>query len=151
MEKQQIKDIIVGWGINAELNDTRLNLEVTVPSEKIHETALQLKNSPELQFDFLLSATAVDWTTHFTTVYHLTSSNLHHLIVLKTNISDREKPEVDTVSDIWATADAQEREIFDLFGIKFRNHPDLRRLFLDDSWGFPLRKDYTDDNIKELK
>jgi NADH:ubiquinone oxidoreductase subunit C len=58
---------------------------------------------------------------------------------------------VDTLCDIWATADSQEREIFDLFGIKFRNHPDLRRLFLDEGWGFPLRKDYTDENIKELK
>lgn len=151
MDKQQIKDIIGGWGINAEVNDARQNLEILVPANNLHETALKLKNSPELQFDFLLNATAVDWTTHFTTVYHLTSSTLHHVVVLKTNISDRENPEVDTLSDIWATADSQEREIFDLFGIKFRNHPDLRRLFLDEGWGFPLRKDYTDENIKELK
>ncbi len=151
MDKQQIIEIIGGWGINAELNDTRQNLEILVPANNLHEIALKLKNSPELQFDFLLSATAVDWTTHFTTVYHLTSSNLHHVVVLKTNLSDRENPEVDTLSDIWATADSQEREIFDLFGIKFRNHPDLRRLFLDEGWGFPLRKDYTDENIKELK
>lgn len=151
MDKQQIKDIIGGWGINAEVNDARQNLEILVPANNLHETALKLKNSPELQFDFLLNATAVDWTTHFTTVYHLTSSALHHVVVLKTNISDRENPEVDTLSDIWATADSQEREIFDLFGIKFCNHPDLRRLFLDEGWGFPLRKDYTDENIKELK
>lgn len=151
MDKQQIKDIIAGWGIEAEMNDAKQNLEILVPANNLHEIALKLRNSPELQFDFLLSATAVDWTTHFTTVYHLTSSNLHHVVVLKTNISDRENPEVDTLSDIWATADSQEREIFDLFGIKFHNHPDLRRLFLDEGWGFPLRKDYTDENIKELK
>ena len=54
-------------------------------------------------------------------------------------------PHFDSVSDIWKTADFLEREVYDLLGIKFTNHPDLRRLFLDNSWGFPLRKDYVDD------
>ena len=59
--------------------------------------------------------------------------------------SDRQHPQFDSVSDIWKTADFHEREVFDLLGIRFSNHPDLRRLFLDNSWGFPLRKDYVDD------
>jgi NADH:ubiquinone oxidoreductase subunit C len=151
MDKLQIKEFIGSWGLNTEFVETRQNLEIILPAEILHDTALKLKNSRELQFDFLLSETAIDWSTHFTTVYHLTSSVFHHIIVLKVNISDHEKPEIDTLSDIWITAEFQEREIFDLFGIKFRGHNDLRRLFLDDDWGFPLRKDYTDENIKELK
>ena len=70
---------------------------------------------------------------------------IDHSIVLKTRTSDRENPQIDSVSDIWQTAEFHEREVYDLLGIKFKNHPDLRRLFLDNSWGFPLRKDYVDD------
>jgi NADH:ubiquinone oxidoreductase subunit C len=151
MEKQNIKEKIVGLGINAEFVETKQYLEIVIPAEALHETSLKLKSSSDLQFDFLLSVTAVDWKTHFTTVYHLTSSILHNLVVVKVNVNDRENPEVDTVSDIWATAEFQEREVFDLYGIKFRNHKDLRRLFLEDDWGFPLRKDYTNENMIELK
>jgi NADH-quinone oxidoreductase subunit C len=151
MEKQEIKEIIEGLGIPAEFIETRQHTEIIIPADALHEAALKLKGSQELQLDFLISATAIDWKTNFTVVYHLTSSVLHHVVVVKTNVSERENPEIDTVSDIWATAEFQEREIFDLFGIKFRNHMDLRRLFLDDDWGFPLRKEYTDENMLELK
>ena len=78
-------------------------------------------------------------------VYHLFSTKYNHGIVLKTRTADRENPHLDSVSDIWKTADFHEREVFDLLGIRFTNHPDLRRLFLDSSWGYPLRKDYVDD------
>jgi NADH:ubiquinone oxidoreductase subunit C len=151
MEKQEIKEKIVGLGINAEFDETKQYLELVVPAEAIHETALKLKNSPDLQLDFLLSVTAVDWENHFSVVYHLTSSELYHVIVVKVKLNDHENPEIDTLMDIWATAEYQEREVFDLYGIKFRNHTDLRRLFLEDGWGFPLRKDYTDERIIELK
>jgi NADH:ubiquinone oxidoreductase subunit C len=73
------------------------------------------------------------------------STIYNHTVVLKTRISDRENPVLDSVTDIWQTAEFHEREVYDLLGIKFNNHPDLRRLFLDNSWGFPLRKDYVDD------
>ena len=67
-------------------------------------------------------------------------------------IEDRQNPKIDSMYSLYKTADFHEREIFDLFGIKFNNHPDLRRIFLDDDWeGFPLRKDYVDEvNIVEL-
>jgi NADH:ubiquinone oxidoreductase subunit C len=69
------------------------------------------------------------------------------LIVL---IANRETPQVDSVYNIWKAAEYHEREIFDLLGITFRNHPDLRRFFLDESWGYPLRKDFVDEvNIIE--
>ena len=83
-------------------------------------------------------------------VYHLTSTIHRHTLVIKSKL-DHNTPEIETVSDIWRTAEFHEREIFDLFGIKFNNHPDLRRIFLDEKWeGFPLRKDYKDEiNIIE--
>jgi NADH:ubiquinone oxidoreductase subunit C len=67
------------------------------------------------------------------------------MLVLKPRLDNRQNPEVDTISDIWRTAEFHEREVYDLFGIKFRNHPDLRRLFLEDDYGFPLCKDFTDE------
>jgi NADH-quinone oxidoreductase subunit C len=85
-------------------------------------------------------------------VYHLRSTKLEHCIVIKAKIADRGNPQIETVSQIWRTAELNEREAYDLFGIKFLNHPDLRRLLLTDDWeGWPLRKDYVDEvNIIKL-
>ena len=78
-------------------------------------------------------------------VYHLRSTIHHHEMVLKAKIDDRENPEVVTLSHIWRTAEYHEREVYDLFGVKFENHPDLRRILLDEDWkGYPMRKDYVD-------
>ncbi len=77
-------------------------------------------------------------------VYHLTSTIHRHMLVVKSKL-DRINPEIETVSDIWRTAEFHEREVYDLFGVKFLHHPDLRRLFMTDEWnGWPLRKDYED-------
>jgi NADH:ubiquinone oxidoreductase subunit C len=68
--------------------------------------------------------------------------------VIKTVCPDKEKPVLDTLCDIWRTTEFLEREVFDLFGINFNNHPDMRRIFLEEDWdGYPLRKDYSDNNI----
>ncbi len=106
--------------------------------------AQQLRSISSLNFDFLFCLTCVDWKTHFTMVYHFTSTTYRHTIVVKSKL-DRNNPEIETVSDIWRTAEFHEREAYDLFGVKFINHPDLRRLFMTDDWvGWPLRKDYED-------
>jgi NADH:ubiquinone oxidoreductase subunit C len=120
-------------------------LNVFVPAEKLYSLAKYLRNHPASEFDYLINVTGVDWKDHLMVVYHLQSRKHKHVFVLKVKIADRVNPAVDTVSDIWRTAELHEREVFDLFGIKFNNHPDLRRLFMDDTWGFPLRKDYVDD------
>jgi NADH:ubiquinone oxidoreductase subunit C len=84
-------------------------------------------------------------------VYYLLSRNFKHELQLKVKLPDRDNAVIETVSDIWKTAEFHEREVYDLFGVKFENHPDLRRLFLDENWpGYPLRKDYTDENMIEL-
>lgn len=124
--------------------------EIVVNPDNLHETSLILKNFQGMPFDFLIDATAVDFVTHFLLVFHLESTNTHQVIVLKTQLEDHDNPNVESVSDIWSTAEFQEREIFDLFGISFKNHPDLRRLFMEDDYGYPLRKDFKDEiNIIE--
>jgi NADH:ubiquinone oxidoreductase subunit C len=106
--------------------------------------AAMLRSDDGLDLDFLFCLTCVDWKTHLSMVYHLTSTRFRHTVVVKSKL-DRDRPEIATVSDIWRTAEFHEREVYDLFGVRFLGHPDLRRLFLTDEWkGFPLRKDYED-------
>ena len=106
--------------------------------------APELRMGDGLDFDYLFCVTGVDWKTHFTVVYHLTSTTHRHMVVVKVKLG-RERPVLRTVSDIWRTAEFHEREVYDLFGIGFAGHPDLRRLFMTDDWkGWPLRKDYED-------
>ncbi len=120
-------------------------LNVLISSEKWLSVALELRNNDELLFDNLFCITAVDWKTHLSMVYHLESAKHNFIVVVKAKIDDRDNPFIDSVSSIWRTAELNEREAYDLFGIKFNNHPDLRRLFLTDDWvGWPLRKDYED-------
>lgn len=97
-----------------------------------------------LKMDYLFCLTCIDWKTHLTMVYHLTSTHLRHTLVVKANLN-RDVPEIDTVSDLWRTAEFHEREAFEMFGVQFAGHPDLRRLILEDDFkGFPLRKDFED-------
>ena len=116
---------------------------VVVKSESLLEVAEYLKNSPELDFNFLNSITAVDYYDYFEVVYHLTSLEHNHGLVLKTRCYDRENPAIPSVVGLWRGADFQEREIYDLMGIRFEGHPNLKRIFLWEGFeGHPLRKDY---------
>jgi NADH-quinone oxidoreductase subunit C len=124
--------------------------EYIIPADKLHEVAKALKENALCKMDYLINLTAADRKDGFNVVYHLTSSEYHHVVVLRVVLADKINPAVATVSDLWSAAEYYEREVFDLFGIKFENHPDLRRLFLDDDWvGYPLRKDYKDSFIFE--
>lgn len=120
-------------------------VETTVPREQLHKFMVQLKETPELSFDYLFCLTGVDFADHLQVIYHLESTKHNHILVVKVKTENRENPVVDSVSALWPTADPHENEVFDLLGIKFTNHPEPRRLFLDDDWGYPLRKDYKDD------
>jgi NADH-quinone oxidoreductase subunit C len=145
MDKIELGEFVKSIDKDLEIKEGKQFTEVTVPSSKLYSLAKQLKEREEVKFDFLFCLSGVDYGQDLGVVYHLRSTVYEHVIVLKTRTSDREHPQIDSVADIWLTADFHEREVFDLLGIKFTNHPDLRRLFLDDSWGFPLRKDYVDD------
>ncbi|MCX6325858.1 MAG: NADH-quinone oxidoreductase subunit C [Bacteroidia bacterium] len=145
MDKIQLGEFIKSIDPDLEIKDGKQFTEVLVPSSKLHSLATQLKEKEEAQFDYLFCLSGVDYGHDLGVVYHLRSTIFNHVVVLKTRTSERENPQLDSVSDLWKTADFHEREVYDLLGIKFTNHPDLRRLFLDNSWGFPLRKDYVDD------
>jgi len=153
MNNDQIKERILQWFPEAEIPaETGQYLNVIVTPEMLHPLAEKLRYSADTQFDYLFCLTGVDWVTHLMVVYHLDSTKFGHEMVLKVKIPDRVDPVVDTVCDIWKTAEFHEREVYDLFGVKFRNHPDLRRILLEDDWeGYPMRKDYKDEaNIVEL-
>jgi len=121
-------------------------LTITVQPEQLHSLMEQLKSNPDTYFDYLFCLSGVDWGKELGVVYHLESTTHRHSIVIKVNTANRENPNFDTVCDVWQTAEFHEREVFDFFGVKFNNHPNLKYLFLTEDWeGFPLRKDYVDE------
>lgn len=145
MEKEQLALRLGQLLPGAEINASKEVVEITTDPSAWHATASLLANDSQLRFDYLHNLYSVDWQTDFMMIAHLDSTLEGHSVVLKTRIPDHDQPVIESVSDIWITANYQEREIYDLMGIRFSNHPDLRRLFLEDGWGFPLRKDYKDD------
>jgi NADH-quinone oxidoreductase subunit C len=122
---------------------------IMVKKDLIRDICQYLKDEPSLKMDHLADLTAVDYSTYpndtglrFEVVYNLISIEYRHRIRLKVRVPE-EDPRVDTVSSIWQTANWHERETFDLMGIKFDGHPDLRRILLPEDWeGHPLRKEY---------
>lgn len=144
MNKEELKATLAGLLPAATFEDGGEWVMATIDPSAWNGIARELRSAEGLVFDFLFCLTAVDWRTHFTVVYHLTSTVHRHTVVIKVKL-DPVRPVVPTVADIWRTAEFHEREAFDLFGIEFTGHPDLRRLFLTDEWqGWPLRKDYED-------
>ena len=143
MTKDELKESINIAVPTAVFDETGEWLNVQVEATEWKAMAQWLRNSV-LQMDYLFCLTCIDWKTHLTVVYHLTSTSHRIPIVIKIKL-DRQQPQVETVSDIWRTAEFHEREVFELFGVQFLHHPDLRRLILtDDFEGFPLRKDFED-------
>ena len=104
----------------------------------------------KMQMNYLFCLTCVDFKTHLNMVYHLSATTHRQSIVIKANLN-REQPVIETVCDIWRTAEFLEREVFEMFGVHFTNHPDLRKLILEDDFkGYPLRKDF-EDSINMIK
>ncbi len=160
MDRQSLQNIITTWSSEIEFSAAAVVadeeagikaapgtqfLEVIIKPNQLLEFANKLRNEAELSFDFMFSLTCVDFADYFMMVYHLRSIAHNHELVLKVKIEDKEKPEVESLCHIWRTAEFLEREVYDLFGVAFTNHPDLRRILMDDDWkGYPLRKDYVD-------
>jgi NADH-quinone oxidoreductase subunit C len=146
MNKTELTDYIKSLDPEYIAREGRQFAEVDVRPEQLHTLASRLREDEKSSFDFLVCITGMDYGEELGVVYHLRSIRLGHEIVIKVRTSDRQNPHFDSVTDIWKTADFLEREVYDLLGIRFTNHPDLRRLLLNDSWGYPLRKDYVDDS-----
>ncbi|HEY5285459.1 MAG TPA: NADH-quinone oxidoreductase subunit C [Polyangia bacterium] len=126
------------------LSETKGDRFVVVKGEKIVDVCAFLKHTTGLEFDYCQDITAIDWPGRkvIEVVYHLYSFVHRHGLVVKAE-TDREKPSLATVEGVWKAATWLEREIYDLFGVNFEGHSDLRRILLPDDWvGYPLRKDY---------
>jgi NADH-quinone oxidoreductase subunit C len=149
MTKEAIKEHITQHLPGAVFDETGEWLNVQVESLEWRSFAQWLRNEV-LQMDYLFCITCIDWSqtaagkTLYSMVYHFTSTTFRQPLVVKVKL-DRNNAEIETVSDIWRTAEFHEREVYDLFGVRFLHHPDLRRLVLEDDFkGHPLRKDFED-------
>ena len=134
---RRINEAIPGAAV--EYNQT----DVWVLPEYIPQTAMLLKDDQALDFSFLNSLSAVDYVEYFELVYHLLSLRRNASLVVKCRVFGRDEPTVDSVYPVWKGADLQEREIWDLMGIHFEGHPNMKRIMLWEGFpGHPLRKDY---------
>jgi NADH:ubiquinone oxidoreductase subunit C len=145
MNKEELKIKFTELFPTATFDESGEWLNVNVPVADFLYAAQALRNNPDLNFDYLFCQTCVDWKTQLTMVYHLDSTQYRHQVVVKVQL-DRNKPEIETVSHIWRTAEFHEREVYEMFGVNFLNHPDLRLLILPDGWEGrnPMRKDFED-------
>ncbi len=142
---QQILNIVKGISAEAAADEKSSPKAVVVPAADLLKVCRELNQNPELYFDMLSCLTGIDNGPQANTmevVYNVYSIPFNMSLAVKV-ILPRENPAVDSVMSVWRTADWHEREAFDMFGITFNNHPDLRRILLPADWeGYPLRKDY---------
>ncbi|AXA35656.1 NADH-ubiquinone oxidoreductase chain C [Candidatus Sumerlaea chitinivorans] len=125
-----------------ELRDRTIPPTICVHPSAVREVLHELKNNRDLAFDYLQLITGVDYPMHFEVVYHLTSLTYQHSLAVKAQIP-RDNPVIASIADLYPAANWHEREQFDLMGIIFEGHPDLRRILCPEDWeGHPLRKDY---------
>lgn len=135
--KDHFADFPLEW-VEPENGDSYLY----VSGDCIQDVICFCKQTPELDFDYLLNLTAMDGKEHIEVVYHLHSYRHGHTFELKVKVP-RQNGEVNTITSIYGAANFQEREVFDHFGVKFKGHPNLKRILLPDDWvGYPLLKDY---------
>jgi NADH-quinone oxidoreductase subunit C len=138
---------LLGWNPAAvqEAKFDRDELTLYIPREALREACALLRDDPACPFNFLSDVTCVDWypsEPRFEVVYQLLSIVKKERVRLKVRLSD-DSPVVESVTSVWPAANYFEREVFDLFGVRFTGHPYLRRLLMPEDWqGHPLRKDY---------
>ena len=134
---QRLVDSVPGAVVESNERD------VWVTAESVLDVCSFLKDAPDLKFEYLVSITAVDYIEHFEVLYHLVSMTHNHGAVVRTRCWGREEPSVPSVTGLWQGADFQEREVYDLMGVRFTGHANLKRLLLWEGYpGHPQRKDY---------
>jgi len=142
----QLRGEAVGQRLQATFSDAVTSWYddvVRVKLDSIVEICQFLKDTPDLDMDFLSSITGVDYVESFEVVYHLISLTHNHSVVLKTTLYGRDDVELPSVMGVWKGADLQEREVWDLMGIGFRGHPNMKRILTWEGFpGHPLRKDH---------
>jgi NADH:ubiquinone oxidoreductase subunit C len=131
--QQALPDSVEEWDESA----------VWIVPARVAEIARFLHDDSFLNLQFLNSISAVDFIEYFAVVYHLTSLQKQHTAIVKTRVYGRETPSIPSVYPVWRGADFQEREIWDLMGVRFEGHPNMKRIMLWEGFeGHPLRKDY---------
>lgn len=116
---------------------------IIINNDDLLRVAQYLKETSGLDFDYLNSITGVDYFDYFEIIYYLVSMKHNHSLVIKTRCYGREKPSAPSVVSLWRSADYQEREIYDLLGVTFTGHPNMKRIVMWDGFqGHPLRRDY---------
>ncbi len=145
MEIEAFKNNITTFNSTASFDETGEWLNIKVEANDWLKLAHHLRTDIDFNFNYLFCLTCIDWKTHLTMVYHLSSTKYRHNIVIKVDL-DIQQPEIESVAAIWRTANFHEREVYELFGVNFLNHPDLRLLILPDGWEGknPLRKIFED-------
>ena len=145
MLNEELKTKITELLAAATFDETGEWLTIFIEPKEWVPFAQQLRHEESLQFDYLFCLTCIDFKTNLTMVYHLSSTKYRHNIVIKSKL-DVGKPEIESVSHFWKTAIFHEREVYEMFGVNFLNHPDLRLLILPDGWEGknPMRKDFED-------
>lgn len=133
-------------GACTQVVEWRGDVSVTVKREALHDIGKFLRDDPAMRFDYFVHVSSVDWPDdeeRFEVVYEVYSIRTRQRIRLKTRVPESDCI-VDSLTDIWKGADFMEREVYDMMGIRFRNHPDLRRILMPDEYeeGYPLRKDF---------
>ena len=133
-------------GACTKVAEWRGDVAVTVNRASLHDVAQFLRDDPALRFDYIVHVSSVDWPDdeeRFEVVYEVYSVRTRQRIRLKARVPESDCI-VDSLTDIWKGADFMEREVYDMMGIRFRNHPDLRRILMPDEYdeGYPLRKDF---------
>ncbi|MDX2045778.1 MAG: NADH-quinone oxidoreductase subunit C [Chitinophagaceae bacterium] len=145
MTKEELKIKLTELIPSAFFEESGEFLNIDIAPDYFLPAAEMLRNHPELNFDYLFCLTCADFKTHLTMVYHLSSTTYRHELVVKSKLN-RSSPVTETVSHIWRTAEFHEREVYEMFGVNFLHHPDLRLLVLPDGWEGknPLLKDFED-------
>jgi len=148
----QLKDKFPQVELGVQAEETK-NFTIIVPAASLVNVATHLRD--HMGFDYLSDVTSVDYSDRFEVVYHLYSMKRGGTVLtLKVLLADKEHAEVESVTPIWPGANFQEREVYDMMGISFKNHPDLRRILMWDGFpGYPLRKDFENRlyTFKELE
>ena len=151
MSNEELKSNISELLPTAAYDESGEFLNVIISSDELLPFMKTMRSKSELNFDYLFCLTCIDWKDHLMMVYHLFSKINNHCIVVKAKIADINNPQIESVNSIWKTAELNEDEVYDLFGVVFLNHPNLRRLFLEEDWkDYPLRKNYVDENMIKL-
>ncbi|MHB9095631.1 MAG: NADH-quinone oxidoreductase subunit C [Eubacteriales bacterium] len=147
MDKIVDREALVGelnqkFGNCAEIFEDNTNQSIKVMPEKLVDVMTELRDNPKYDFKVLVNLNSVDYPENFTVVYHLNSLTYLHKATVKV-VLDKANPQVPSITSVWKAANVQEREAYDLMGIVFTGHPNLKRILLADDWvGHPLRKDY---------